>query len=121
MKTAIVIILGLVFSGCTTARPWEAAQIGCLQYANAACIESMETVDPLTNKPYRAGIIICTLPGMTQHHAVTWVIDGSKTLYWDGAWRQYRTQAELGVVHTICEGPSSGGVRAFVSNQDAVK
>jgi len=42
MKTA-GLILAAILSGCETARPWEHAPIGCLQYANAACIVAAAT------------------------------------------------------------------------------
>ena len=97
----IAIISLLALSGCATVQPWERARPECLQFANAACISAM-----LHDK--QAGVVICTLPGTTDRHAVTWIIDNGVTLYWDASWHRYRTQAELGEVHYIVEGTSAG-------------
>ena len=99
VKAIALIILALTLSGCATAPPWERAEIGCLQYANAACINAVQ-------EGYQSGMVTCTLPGTTQRHAVTWVIVDGKTLYYDAAWGIYRTR--LGTVHSTCDGPSLG-------------
>ena len=94
-------IVMLALSGCATAPPWERSKPECLQYANAACIAAM-----LNN--HESGVVICTLPGTSDRHAVTWIVDDGKTLFWDAAWGFYRTQAELGTVHYMTDGISAG-------------
>ena len=64
MKTA-GLILAAILSGCETARPWEHAPIGCLQLANAACIEAWQHGN-------LSGVVTCTLPNTTARRAVTW-------------------------------------------------
>lgn len=99
MRLIAAILLAAILTGCTSTRPWEGAQIGCLQYANAACIAAI-------NDGHLSGVIECTLPNTTQRHAVTWIIEDGVTLYYDRAFRIYRT--ELGVTHRTTDGPSRG-------------
>jgi hypothetical protein len=101
MKTAIAILAAAILTGCATSRPWENAQIGCLEYANAACHAAAEN-------GYLSGVVTCTPRGAMSRHAVTWIIEDGKTLYYDAAFRRYRTQRELGVTHSITDGPSRG-------------
>ena len=99
MRFIVAILTAATLAGCTTARPWESAQIGCLQYANAACIAAV-------NDGYLSGVVECTLPNTSQRHAVMWVVVDGRTLYWDASFRKYRT--DLGITHRVTDGPSRG-------------
>ena len=99
MQTLAAILLAVILAGCTTSRPWERAQIGCLQYANAACIAAI-------NDGYLSGVVECTLPNTSARHAVTWVVVDGEMRYYDRAFRMYRTN--LGVIHRVTDGPSRG-------------
>ena len=101
IRALILTVLCATLSGCATTRPWESARIGCLQYANAACIAAIED-------GYPAGVVSCTLPGTFTRHAVTVIIDDGKRLYWDAAFGRYRTRAQLGKIHSMRDGPSRG-------------
>ena len=54
-----------------------------------------------------AAIVVCTLPGTTQRHALLRIVEDGTTRYYDRAFGCYRT--DIGVVHYVVEdGPSRG-------------
>ena len=101
MKTLIAIALAAILAGCASSRPWEGATISCLEYANRAVHVAAES-------GHLSGVVTCTPHGAMARHAVTWIIEDGKTIYYDAAFRCYRTQRELGTIHSITDGPSLG-------------
>ena len=113
MRTLIAMLSAAILTGCASTRPWEAATIGCLEHANAAVHAAAES-------GYLSGVVTCTPRGAMARHAVTWVIKDGKALYYDAAFRRYRTQREIGTIHSITDGPSRGSfdlIPAIAINQ----